>query len=285
MRLPMRSRQDSQQARLALAVVALLLLAGCGGGGSTTTTPDTIDAAHTITIARHGLFAPFILVVQANSTVKWVNHDGVAHHITTTPLTRNYLNPTGISLVAPAGGKVLFPLTHPGLYQYFDDTEATWDARTNRVSANLGAPNYPLAMEGLIWVQGTIAGLAKHADNPLGAQSDQYTQEFIAIAKGGTVTWHNPNTDPQAIDTVTGWTAPINPVDIIGQTPLKGTNDDPPYGETRTFTFTTTGLYYYYCSLRASVDPASHRAKAFDESQGGATDFPEPMEGFVLVGG
>ena len=269
--------------RVVLVALGVALLAGCGGGG-TSTVPDNVDAAHTITVAPNGLFAPFILVVDANATVKWANQDSVTHAIKTTPDTLSFLNPEVLNLLAPAGGKALFTFTKPGIYHYYDDSQATWNDTDNRVSAN-SLTTYPLAMEGIVWVRGALRGIPATVTNLLGAQSDEYADEFVAITTGGTVTWKNPNTNTQAIDVVTGWKPPINPAATISQMTLKGTTDAPPNGASKTLKFTTPGLYYYYCALRASIDPTSHRAEAHDETTGGSSEYPIAMEGFVLVVG
>jgi len=55
---------------------------------------------------------------------------------------------------------------------------------------------------------------------------------FIAITAGGTVSWHNSDTDEHFVDLVYGWSGPINPTEI-GPDPIKGTQETPPAGETQ----------------------------------------------------
>ncbi len=97
---------------------------------------------------------------------------------------------------------------------------------------------------------------------------------------GGTVTWHNGDTDTHFIDAVYGWSRPINPIDI-GPNQIKGTDEAPPNGGSLTLHFATPGLYYYYCSSHAGVNRQWHRASAQED----ASEAPIPMEGFVLVVG
>ena len=84
-------------------------------------------------------------------------------------------------LRAAAGQKVSFTFTKPGLYDYFDNTKAKWVDADQRVKANTGVPNFPLAMEGTIWVQGHLSGLPSSANNVIPNGKDEFTTDFIAI--------------------------------------------------------------------------------------------------------
>jgi plastocyanin len=114
----------------------------------------------------------------------------------------------------------------------------------------------------------------------VGSGKDDFKTDFLAITQGGTVSWHNGDTDTHYIDAVYGWSRPINPVDI-GPNQVKGTDDAPPKGGSITIHFTMPGLYYYYCSSHANVNLQWHRTAA----QKDASEAPIPMEGFVLVMG
>ena len=156
---------------------------------------------------------------------------------------------------------------------------STWNTRVSRVAATRGTPHFPLAMDGVIWVQGTIPDLPTTAVNPIRAGHDEFTSEFLAIAHPGGVTWHNSDEDPHFVGLVAGWSTPVNPVDI-GLYRIAGT-DDVPGGATVTVLFDTPGLYYYYCRNHDQVDPIAQRALALPK----ASEYPIPMEGFVLVMG
>src|SRR5713101_6897848 len=57
------------------------------------TTPEPLPPLTTVTIQEgQGLFEPFILAVQPNTTMTWQNHDTVAHTIMTTPDQTPFLN-------------------------------------------------------------------------------------------------------------------------------------------------------------------------------------------------
>ena len=226
------------------------------------------------------LFTPFILAVQPDTIVTWQNHDTVSHTIMTTWDQSTFLNPQAFSLRAAAGQKASFTFTKPGLYDYFDNTRAKWVDADQRVKANTGVPNFPLAMEGVIWVQGHMSGLPTSANNVIPKGKDEFTTDFIAINQGGTVFWHNSDTDKHFVAVVYGWSVPINPADI-GPYQIKGTETAPPTGATIAIPFTTPGLYYYYCSAHADVNVTWHRAQAHKD----ASEAPIPMEGFVLVFG
>src|SRR5690242_20114448 len=146
---------------LAAGVIGVTFLVACGSSSSSSTStrsgnPSPHSASVTIPQGQE-LFVPFILAVQPNTLVTWQNNDTVAHTIMTTWDQSTYLNPQAFSLTAAAGQKVSFTFMRPGVYDYFDKTEAQWDEKNHRVKANQGVPSFPLAMEGIIWVQGPLS--------------------------------------------------------------------------------------------------------------------------------
>jgi plastocyanin len=253
-------------------LVLVALLTGC-------TPADPLDSADVaVTIPRgQALFAPFIVVAQPYASITWRNGNTTAHTLTTTPDRSAYLNPAPFALTVPANGAASLTLARPGLYDYFDASAATWNADDRRVAAKPGVPNYPLSMEGVIWVQGPISGLPTAVTQPIPAK-DQFLTDFLALQEGGTVTWYNADTDQHIITLVPGWSEPINPGQMDA-TVIDGTVDAPPNGATLAVTFVTPGLYYYYCSAHASVEQTWHRAMAHSD----ASEAPIPMEGFLLV--
>lgn len=270
--------------KLATMGLGAMLLVACGSPSSSgTSTRSSTPAPHIALVAippGQELFAPFILVVQPGTLVTWQNNDSTAHTIASTSNHSSFLNPQVFSLLATANQNVSLTFTKPGIYDYFDKTQATWDATDQRVKANKGVPNFPLAMEGIIWVQGSLSSLPSAAANVIPSGKDDFTTDFLAIRQGGTVSWHNSDTDVHFVGQVAGWSAPINPVDI-GDNQLNGTDGAPPHGETKTMAYTAPGLYYYYCSAHASINTQWHRVQAHTS----ASEFPIPMEGFLLVVG
>src|SRR5205807_1230330 len=97
--------------------------------------------------------------VQPDTIVTWQNNDTVSHTIMTTWDQSTFLNPQAFSLRAAAGQTASFTFTKPGIYDYFDNTRAKWVDAEQRVKANTGVPNFLLAMEGVIWVQGHMSCL------------------------------------------------------------------------------------------------------------------------------
>jgi plastocyanin len=285
-----------------LRLVALVLVAGIvlglaigvvlgpslfsqqGGSRSAGTQRSHTAPLTTVTIPRsQDIFEPFILEVQPNTTLTWQNNDSVAHVFMTTPDQNTFLNLEAFSLRVPAGGRVYFTFKQPGLYHYYDTTMATWDAADARVAAREGVPHFPLAMDGVIWVQGTISNLPSGASNHIPHGHDDFVSEFIALDPG-LVALHNLDTDPHFISDVSGWSASdnpsqagINPADI-GLNRIDGTATIPG-GDTINLFFSTPGLYYYYCANHARINATLHRAEALL----GASEYPIPMEGFVLV--
>jgi plastocyanin len=260
---------------LLVLALASALIGGCALPAASAKTAPTV-----ITISKGtSVFAPYILPVEPNERVTWHNDDTVAHSITTTPDTSAYLNPTQIHLGVPAGGSATLTLSHPGLYDYYDPSAAQWNSGDHWVSANSGSPSFPLAMEGVIWVQGSIAGLPPSATNPIPGK-DLFTSQFLAVPVGSSVAWYNADTDEHMVTEATGWQNPINPA-AFDMLQIKGSNAAPPNGETQSITFVTPGLYYYYCSAHARLEPRWHRAEPLKT----ASEFPIPMEGFILVVG
>lgn len=234
----------------------------------------------TVTIPpSQDLFEPFILPVSLHTTVTWKNNDTVTHVFMTTPDQHTFLNPQAFFLTVPAGKSVSFTFTHAGLYHYYEKNLNTWNTRFARVAAHKGVPRYPLAMDGVIWVEGPISNLPAATLNHVPLNHDEFAYEFVAINQSGSVTWHNFDEDPHFIGLVPGWTDPINPTDI-GLYRISGTNDVPG-GTSVTVIFNKPGLYYYYCRAHDHFDPSSYRALALTKG----SDYPLPMDGFVLVVG
>ena len=223
------------------------------------------------------LFVPFILTVPLHTKVVWRNNDVVEHDVTTTVQHTTFLNPQPVSLRVPAGEQSQFTFDKAGLYHYYEPTVSTWNTTLSRVAATKGTPHFPLAMDGVIWVQGAIRGLPTSTINEVVAGHDEFASEFIAIQQPGGVTWHNFDADPHFVGLVAGWSSSVNPVDI-GLYRIAGT-DDTPGGASTTVLFDKPGLYYYYCRNHDVVDPLTHRAQALPM----ASEYPVPMEGFVLV--
>ncbi len=241
-------------------------------------TPTAQRATVTIPEAQDR-FVPFILVIQLHTIVTWQNNDRVAHVFTTTPDQSSFLNPQPFSLKIAVGQSAQFTFTQAGLYHYYETTMSTWNRSLSHVAARVGVPQYPLAMDGMIWVQGPITGLPSVAVNQIPKEHAAFATEFLAIAQSGVVTWHNFGEYPHFIGLVPSWPAPINPADI-GLHRLAGT-EDVPGGEAVTISFNTPGLYYYYCRNHDRIDATTHRVQSLKK----ASDYPIPMEGFVLVVG
>jgi len=246
--------------------------------GGTPTTKTTLRGSVTIPRAQD-LFEPFILAIGPHTLVTWRNDDTITHRFTTTPDHKTFLNPQSFSFTIAAGKSIQFTFTQPGLYHYYDTVAATWNTDFSRVAARKGTPRFPLAMDAVIWVQGPVSGLPTATINHIPVSHDEFTSEFIAISSPGAASWHNFDEDPHFFGIVPNWPAPINPVDV-GLYRMAGTQDVPG-GQTVTILFNTPGLYYYYCRNHDSIDVTTKRALPLTK----ASDYPLPMEGFVLVVG
>jgi plastocyanin len=220
---------------------------------------------------------PFVLTVSLHTTVTWRNNDSIPHVVMTTAQQSRFLNFQMFSFHIAAGSQAQFTFHHPGLYHYYDPTMSTWNSSLSRIAAKRGTPHFPLAMDGVIWVQGSIPGLPTSATNLIAAGHDEFTNEFLAISTPGGVTWHNFDTDPHFVGLVEGWSAPINSTDI-GLYRIAGTADVPG-GASTTAILNTAGLYYYYCRNHSAIDRFTHRAEAMSM----ASEYPIAMEGFILA--
>ena len=281
----MRIRRYWRSGLVLVVLIAIMLVAAAfspllfarrgietGGGPAKTSSPAVV------TIPRSkNLFEPFILPVQPGTVVTWQNDDMQAHPFTTTPDHSSFLNRQRFSFDVAAGASVHFTFTRPGLYHYFETHLDSWNSTLSRVVAGANKINYPLSMEGVIWVQGSPGNLPSTAVNLVLSGHDDFAYEFLAITQGGAVTWHNLDTDAHFVGEAEGWNAPVNPTDM-GLYRIAGT-DEVPGGDFVTVLLDTPGLYYYYCRNHASVDPVDHRVTARTMS----SEFPVPMEGFVLV--
>lgn len=281
--------------RVTAFAAVLLLLTACDTGVGATSTSVTPPPAPTtpptpqITIdATTRLFIPFITVVDPTTegtTVTFVNNDTVPHDVRTVPLAdpteAAFVNVSGrIAKTIPAGGNVTLSLTKPGIYDLYDDTQATIDPHWKRVRAKANTAGFPYAAEAVIWVKGTIAGLPKTTQNGVTAGNDDFMHDFVALAAGGKATWHDYDTDKHYVTDPGTFGPNINPTKFgDGLNVIKGTVDAPPDGGNMTLTFTTPGLYYYFCTAHADFDPYLQRDRAHPDS----SIFPMPMEGFVLV--
>jgi plastocyanin len=243
-------------------------------GGKRAKTPS--PAIITIPESKN-LFEPFILPVELGTTVTWQNNDAHAHPFTTTADHNTFLNRQSFSFNVAAGKSVRFTFTRPGLYHYFETRLDSWNSAFSRVVAGAKKVNYPLAMDGIIWVQGPIANLPSTTLNYVLKGHDDFAYEFLAVRRDGVVTWHNLDADAHFVGPVSGWPYPLNPADF-GSYRLSGT-DAMPGGEFTSVLFHTPGLYYYYCRNHDQVDAVDNRVYPLAV----ASDFPIPMEGFVLV--
>jgi plastocyanin len=266
--------------RETLVLLLLIIVSSCGKQLPSTekskVAGEPVSATISITKEQE-LFKPFILAIQPHTTIIWQNSDKVAHRVTTTPQKQSYLNPQSFTLSIGANKSGTLKLDTPGIYHYYEPEKASWQEHFSRAVANKGEMAYPLAMDGVIWVQGTIAGLPDAALNEIRAGHDEFEEEFLAIRAPGSVAWHNFDEDPHFIGEVPNWEAPINPNDI-GIYRLAGTADVRG-GQTISIAFNTPGLYYYYCRNHDHINEENMRTQALKK----ASEYPMPMEGFVLV--
>jgi plastocyanin len=92
-------------------------------------------------------FDPLSIVVHTGTQVRWTNLDSDAHTVLTDPT-----DTVQFKFVAPANGTVSYTFDKAGIFPYYCDAHATWNAELKRVQSRLGSSEYPAAMEGVVFV-------------------------------------------------------------------------------------------------------------------------------------
>jgi plastocyanin len=102
--------------------------------------------------------------------------------------------------------------------------------------------------------------------NTVAMPGDYFSPAALTVNSGDTVTFKNQDSDPHTITSVPG-SSP------------GGLNLTLKPGDSQQYSFSTPGLYWYYCTVHAKFDAATGQVAALS-----TVDNPsEPMEGFILV--
>lgn len=245
--------------RVLAGLISLLVLASSAGIGLRSTNA-TVHAASAASVSIPGdRFVPFVQTVNVGDTVTWTNSDTDLHTVVSVP----GFAPDPLNLVVKAGSTASFTFSKPGLYWYYCDMHATFDATTNQVKANANADNPAEPQEGVILVQGTTTA---PTTAQVVAPGDSFAPFGVTIAAGGTVTFKSTDTDLHTVVNVPGF-APA-PISLTVKA-----------GASVSTTLTTPGLYWYYCDVHATWDPTNGQVAAM-----ASADQPsEPMMGVIAV--
>jgi plastocyanin len=273
---------DWPSRRVTMIAVAFgaLLLSSCGSGSvahtppTSRTTTATVAAQgagatnHAIIIPNSDIFAPYITVLTAGDTVTWLNQDSVLHTVLTAPTTQGgAVNPEQFQIVLGAGQVASRTLRQPGLYYYYCDAHTTFQNQ-GPAAARPGMRGYPVPMDGFLYVLGPgVSGVAKQSVTM--TADDRFTPWLTLINPGGTVTWTNQTQRTLTVQGTPGY-GQINPTPLAAQIAP---------GSSASHTFDTVGIYDYYATERASLDPIWMRPAALP----GTVGYPTPMEGIVAV--
>ncbi|MBA3822780.1 MAG: hypothetical protein H0X24_02605 [Ktedonobacterales bacterium] len=259
-------------------VLGASLLGACGRPPMTVSPTVTLDATTK-------LFLPFITAINPNTTVIFKNADAATHTLKTVPnadptTVGGFLNPGTITQSLNSGQQIGITFTTPGLYDLYDDTQATIDPTYHRVKANNGTVGFPYAPEAVVWVRGNPPGkVAPDTKNSVIAGVDGFQYQFTALQYHGTLTLHNYDTDKHYASDP-GTFEGVNPTAIGNSVNvILGTDDAPPDGGDTPLTFYVPGLYYYYCTAHANFNTQLQRAIPHKD----ASLYPIVMESFVLV--
>ncbi len=91
------------------------------------------------------VYAPYIAVVRAGGKVTWINDDHAAHTAVFTG--------SGMPKLSLAAGKsASATFAKPGVYLFYDERFATYDAKLGLAGAKKGSPHFPVAMQGFVVV-------------------------------------------------------------------------------------------------------------------------------------
>ncbi len=237
-----------------VSVLAAVMLAAAS------TPAATVRAAGTATVTMPAdRFVPFAQTVNAGDTVTWQNKDTDLHTVVSVPGNA----PEALNLTVKSGATGSFAFTKPGVYWYYCNVHAKWDAEKNQVEALPTVDNPAEPMEGAILVLG--AGQAA-APAQVVAPGDLFNPVITTVTAGAAITWQNNDTDLHTVTSV-----PNNAPAAIDLTVKAGAS--------ASMTFTTPGLYWYYCKVHATWD-----AEAGQVAANPTSDYPsEPMMGLVAV--
>ena len=232
-----------------------------------TPTPGTTPvAAPPLTVVMPAdYFNPAAMTVNPGDTVTFKNADADLHTITSVPGN----SPAPINLIVKPGESAKFTFTIPGVYWYYCNAHASWDAANGQVKANDSVDDPSEPMEGFILVLGPAVAPATGTVNiPTGTKNnDSFRSVVTTVQAGAVVTWNNQDGDLHTV------------VSVPGSNAAEKINLAMPTGKTAQFTFKTPGLYWYYCNAHANFDTKTGQVSAHED-----TDQPhEPMMGVIAV--
>jgi plastocyanin len=277
----MRTHSWVRRTGSATIVLSTLLLANCGNGvpatqvrtGGNPSVKPTVAAAgpavmdtEVISVPQTDLFVPYIAVAEAGDTVTWVNNDTMLHTVVTGP-TNGVIDPVQFQLVLPAGQHAEITLRQPGIYYYYCGAHTALNSQ-GRAAAFSSVRPYPLAMDGILYVRGPgMSGLSSATVTLM--QNNALTPWITVLNPGATLTWLNHTGQREDLRTTPGYGG-LTPVPLAVTVPSGGSSS---------YTFTTPGVYDYYATAGATLDPTWLRPTA----RLGVPGYPVPMEGIVVV--
>jgi plastocyanin len=233
-----------------LAAVAAL------GAGSYTAGPARAGQSHGTTVTIPGdYYSPAVLVINVGETVTWVNKDSDGHVTTSAPGA-----PEAFTIPTAGGKSGSFKFTKAGVYQYYCLTHASYNSTLRRIVAHKDSDFFPAAMEGVVIVKGP--GLTAAPQASLAFSNGDLAPNIAVIKAGGKVTWTNKDAKNRLL-----------------QIPAAAERLALPAGKSQTATFAKPGVYFFYDSNAATLDPKIGLAK----SKPGTKVFPVSMQGYVIV--
>lgn len=271
-------RSGAGKCLLAFSILSSVILASCAQRATASTAAPTSTATsaavirgpanHVVIVPQTDLFAPYLLVINAGDTVTWMNNDTMVHTVVSAPRAAGgSIDPTPFQFVLQPGQQATITLRDAGLYYYYCGAHATLTPQ-GRAAALRTVRAYPLAMDGIIYVRGPQISAESSATITLSA-TNQFTPWLSVLSRGATVTWSNQTPQAQEVRTSPGYGA-VNPDPF---------NVSLAANASASITLTTPGLYDYYATGAATLDPIWQRPSA----RSGVAGYPVPMEGVIAI--
>ena len=222
------------------------------------------------------VFTPRVVLARQGQSIVFHNSTGQPLQVTSAPH-----NPAAFSLTVAAGGSAHLTLRTPGLYHFYDAATAhvtDFAAASDVIRALPGAPNPDLPNQGWIVVPGP-GGVPLEDHLMVPSQNDLFAPMVGVVRVGGSVIFHNHDTDPHNLVT-----DPADPTGVAFE--LLGTDGEPSIGGAeRRITFTEPGLYHFYCTIHSRIVGRVGGWQVVVPRDSHATGYPDhnPMQSWVLV--
>ncbi len=211
-------------------------------------------------------FSPAVIVVHVGNTVTWINDADGPHTVVAYPDQE-----VSFDIDIDAGKKGTFTFDKPGVFRYYGDDQADYDAMMmHDAKAKNGTDVYPAPMRGVIVVLDAHDGMPSSGASTIDVPDSTmiFTPFALTVEAGTKVTWTNEDDMMHMVASVPDQAAAdIGPLTLVAES------------GSASFTFADAGVYYYYCPVHAAYHADDGLLYPL-ESYG---MFPYVMDGLVIV--